>query len=421
MEQSSAHWKNFPPPHEKYPELGTGPVPLEPYISQRHFELERDLIFRKTWLIVGRVEEVPKAGDYLAMDVEIAKSSILIVRGEDGVVRGFYNQCSHRSSKVARTGQGNCPVFRCPVHAWMYSLDGKLRSMPDEKGFFNLDKSQYGLTPLATDIWGGFVFVNFDPEPTETLAEYLGDFGKDVGDFPFEATGATMAEWRVELNCNWKIFKDAFQEPFHTTFVHQRTLGGMYANPSNPFGYVADVKLYPRHHSVSQLGADKPIEPTGLMKIARDFGPAEAQHAASVQANTDYKAVHTPGTNPTKNPYWDADLHGIFPNLILNTFAGGRFFTNQIWPLAVDKSLWIARAYFPKPRNAGERFSLEFNRVFLRDVVTEDGSTVEGMQKAITSGAKKVIPLHDQEIMVRHDRKVIEDHVGFYKQEAANV
>jgi phenylpropionate dioxygenase-like ring-hydroxylating dioxygenase large terminal subunit len=399
-------WQHFPRLHDRYPELGTGPVSVEPYVSAEHFELEREHIFRKSWLIVGRVEEVAEAGDYLAIDIDVAKASVMIVRGRDGEIRGFYNQCSHRSGKVMRAGAGQCKLLQCPYHGWVYNLDGSLRGIPDEKGFFDLDKTQLGLTPIATDIWAGFIFVNFDPEPAEMLADFLGEFGTALGDYPFDAFADNMAEWRVELNCNWKTIKDAFQEPFHLAFVHHRTIGGIYANPSNPFNYVLDCILYARHHSMSQPGSDTPVEPQGLAKVARDFGPAEGQHAASLATGAK-EVAYTPGTNPTRNPNWDVDLHGLFPNVTMNSFAGGRYLINFLWPLAHDRTLWIARAYFPKPTTAGELFSYEFNKVFLRDILMEDVAVVEGTQQGMSSGGKTLLNLHEQEIMVRHDHKVI--------------
>lgn len=396
----------FPRLHDKYPDLGTGPLSTEPYISPEHFELEREHVFRKSWLIVGRVEEIAEPGNYLALDIEIAKASILIVRGRDGEVRGFYNQCSHRSGKVMRAGRGQCKLVQCPYHGWVYNLDGSLRGIPDEKGYFDLDRSMLGLAPVATGVWAGFIFVNFDPEPAETLSEFMGEFGRWLGDYPFEAHADNMAEWRVELKCNWKTIKDAFQEPFHLTFVHHRTIGGIYGNSSNPFNYVLDCVLYDRHHSMSQPGSDTPFEPQGLAKVALDFGPAEGQHAAGAAISAGGVRM-TPGTNLTGNPRWDVDLHGLFPNVTMNTFAGGRYLINFLWPLAVDRTLWIARAYFPKPKTAGELFSYEFNKVFLRDILMEDVSVVEGTQQGMASRGKTLLNPHEQEIMVRHDHKVI--------------
>jgi len=89
--------------HAQYPELGTGPVPIEPYISQEYFDLERERIFRKVWLNVGREEEIPKPGDYLVKDLPVCGASILLVRGKDGRIRAFHNVCSHRSNSWCGT------------------------------------------------------------------------------------------------------------------------------------------------------------------------------------------------------------------------------------------------------------------------------------------------------------------------------
>src|SRR5579859_4546315 len=107
--------------HNLYPELGTGPVPIEPYVSQDYFERERALIFRKVWLNVARVEQLPRPGDYLVKDLAVCKTSILIVRGKDGVIRAFHNMCSHRGNKIVAGGSGNCPgLFTCKFHGWTY-------------------------------------------------------------------------------------------------------------------------------------------------------------------------------------------------------------------------------------------------------------------------------------------------------------
>ncbi len=86
--------------HNRYPELGTGPVSIEPYISREYFERERELIFRKVWLNVGRVEQIPTPGDYFVKDLAVCNTSIVIVRGDDGKVNAFHNMCSHRGNPV---------------------------------------------------------------------------------------------------------------------------------------------------------------------------------------------------------------------------------------------------------------------------------------------------------------------------------
>jgi phenylpropionate dioxygenase-like ring-hydroxylating dioxygenase large terminal subunit len=114
--------------HDLYPDLGTGPVPIEPYISRAYFEREKALIFRKVWLNVGRVEQIPKPGDYLVKELAVCNTSVLIVRGKDGVVRAFHNMCTHRGNKLAPEASGNCAgLFTCKFHGWAFGLDGSLR------------------------------------------------------------------------------------------------------------------------------------------------------------------------------------------------------------------------------------------------------------------------------------------------------
>ena len=96
-----------------YPELGTAPLPVTPYLSPEYFTQEREKIFNRTWLCTGkRVEEISQAGDYLVQNVEVAKTSVLLVRGKDGMVRGFHNVCKHRGNRLAwEKGEvGHAPV-----------------------------------------------------------------------------------------------------------------------------------------------------------------------------------------------------------------------------------------------------------------------------------------------------------------------
>src|SRR5690348_5260708 len=124
----------------QYPELGTGPVPVEPCISPDYFELERERVFRRAWLNVCREEEIPNPGDFLVKDIAVVNASILLVRGKDGLIRAFHNVCRHRGNKLAWAGdrQGSsCKAFQCRFHGWTYQLDGRLASVPDENKFFD--------------------------------------------------------------------------------------------------------------------------------------------------------------------------------------------------------------------------------------------------------------------------------------------
>jgi phenylpropionate dioxygenase-like ring-hydroxylating dioxygenase large terminal subunit len=392
--------------HALYPELGTGPVPIEPYISQEYFDLERERIFRKVWLNVGREEELPKPGDYLVKDLPVGKTSLLLVRGKDGRIRAFHNVCSHRSNKLVWNQSGSCQNFSCKFHGWTYGLEGKLTFVPDEESFFDLKKTDHGLTPVATDTWQGFIFINLDPRPQESLKEYLGEWAQNVEGYPFMKYSAVCYSWQTELRANWKILKDAFQEAYHVAFLHKRSAPDSFTSKSNPFAHGLEYKLYPRHRRMSAFGNPE-HRPTPVEALAYRFGTSIVRNDFSMEALP-------PGVNPMRHPSWALDLNVVFPNFFVDV-SEGSYFTYNMWPLAVDRTLWEVRNYFPRPQSVGQRFSQEYGKTFFRDVLMEDGNTLEQTQQVLASGAKTHFILQDQEILIRHDHKVHEDHVGFYR------
>lgn len=164
--------------------IGTEPVSYEDSISPEQYEREREAIFKRTWLNVGRVEQLPRKGSYFTKELDAARTSVVVVRGTDGEVRAFHNVCRHRGNKLVwndfprEETSGVCRQFTCKYHAWRYDLDGKLAFVQQEGEFFDLDKAAYGLKQVRTEVWEGFVFVNLDPENTTPLREYLGSSPK---------------------------------------------------------------------------------------------------------------------------------------------------------------------------------------------------------------------------------------------------
>src|SRR3546814_1893185 len=108
--------------------LENGQVPVEYYTSPDYFAREQDMIFRRAWLMVGRVEEVSEPGDFIVRDLPTLDANVIISRGKDGNVRAFHNTCSHRGVALVCQERGNALTFRCPSHAWTYRADGSLRS-----------------------------------------------------------------------------------------------------------------------------------------------------------------------------------------------------------------------------------------------------------------------------------------------------
>ena len=115
---------------EHYPDLGTGLVSYRDSTSPEFYELERDAIFRRAWLNVGRVEQVAKPGNYFTKELPMAKTSIVVVRGNDGEIRAFHNICRHRGNKLVwhdfprEETSGTCRQFTCKYHGWRYDLEG---------------------------------------------------------------------------------------------------------------------------------------------------------------------------------------------------------------------------------------------------------------------------------------------------------
>src|SRR5258707_13151738 len=133
-------------------------LPGRDYHDSGVFELERRRIFHRKWFCVGREEQAPLRGDFFVIDV--IDESILVVRGDDLVLRAFYNVCRHRGSELGEgTGQFKS-VIKCPYHSWCYALDGRLVGTPNVGRDEGLDRQSYGLHPVALETWEGFVFVN---------------------------------------------------------------------------------------------------------------------------------------------------------------------------------------------------------------------------------------------------------------------
>ena len=119
-------------------------------------------------------------GSYFTKDLDAARTSVVVVRDRDGEVRAFHNMCRHRGNKLVWTDyptqetSGTCRQFTCKYHGWRYGLDGGLTFVQQEDEFFDLDKADYGLAPVQTEVWEGFVFVNLDNSNTTPVREYLG-------------------------------------------------------------------------------------------------------------------------------------------------------------------------------------------------------------------------------------------------------
>ena len=189
------------------------------YTSRAYSDLEAENLFPRVWNFFGHVDQVAAPGDFLTVD--FLGAPLIIVRGADGRIRAFANNCRHRGTPVAEA-RGNCRAFTCPYHGWVYELDGRLRSAPGMEKTAGFDPADYGLRPLRLEVFGCFMFINFSGD-AEPLIDNLGDFPALMGSYDLDNLALVRKEVH-EVACNWKVHIENAMEEYHLPMVHRATL-----------------------------------------------------------------------------------------------------------------------------------------------------------------------------------------------------
>jgi glycine betaine catabolism A len=186
------------------------------FISPEIFVQEQEKIFSKQWMLVGHQSQIPGAGDYFT--TEVAGESLIIVRDKRGAIRGFYNVCRHRGSRLIEAGNGQCAAIQCPYHAWTYALDGRLIGAPYMDEVSGFDKADYSLRAVNLALWEGFIFVNLADSPAP-LEEW---FAPLAGKFSRWNLSALRSTKRIayDVGANWKLIFENYSECYHCLGVH---------------------------------------------------------------------------------------------------------------------------------------------------------------------------------------------------------
>ncbi len=191
-------------------------LPRSAYVDEGDWQVERERIFARQWVLAGRDSDIAAAGEFLRADV--AGESVIIVRRDDGDLGAFYNVCRHRGAEIVDTCGAMSGSFgtliRCPYHSWTYGLDGALRRTP----FMEIDEP-IALHPVGVDTWGGFVFVHLTPSESRPLLEQLGAMVDRIRRYPLAElrSGATFT---YDVACNWKVIAENYNECYHCAPVH---------------------------------------------------------------------------------------------------------------------------------------------------------------------------------------------------------
>jgi choline monooxygenase len=316
-------------------------IPSSWYVDSRIAELETNAVFGKTWQMVGRIEQVEKPGQFVTASV--AGEPIVVVRGNDGVLRGFYNVCRHHAAAVVTEPCGQASILHCPYHGWNYGLDGSLKGMPEFDGVKNFERQENGLVPVKAETWEKFVFVNLDPEAVP-LQDFLGGLVKRVA--PLGVSKLHYFDTRVyDIHCNWKVFVDNFLDGgYHVPHLHKG------------LSSVLDYKEYTIENEDRYCLQSSPMV-------------ASSEDAATGATRKGDRAWY----------FWQ------YPNLMINCYEG-YMDTNLVLPVDVDHCRVIFDFYFADVSEAHREYNQQSVAVGLR-VQDEDLGICEAVQRGLKSRA----------------------------------
>jgi len=325
---------------ERAPLAEAKTIPARWYTDPRVAELERRTVWSRNWQLAARLDQLAQPGQYVTAD--IAGEPIVIVRGDDGVLRAFYNVCRHHAAAVMTAPEGRAPHLRCPYHGWTYALDGALKGVPEFAGVCNFERSHYGLVPLSVATWEQFVFVALDPAAAP-LDAWLANLTTQIA--PLNLSSLHFVERRTfTLGCNWKVFVDNYLDGgYHVPHLH-KGLGSILKHNE----YTIEIR---DHYCVQS----SPIDPAG----------GEAMTAAVRQGKAHY--------------FW------LYPNLMLNWYEG-YLDTNLVIPLGIDRTQVVFDFYFndvSEPARERNRRSMDVST----RIQDEDHAICESVQKGLGSRA----------------------------------
>jgi carnitine monooxygenase subunit len=408
---ASGHWT------DAYPELGRGPVSFEDCVSEEFYAKEIEHVFKKAWLYVGRVEQLPKKGSHFTREMPFAQTSIIVVRGKDDVVRALHNICPHRGNKLVwrddpfQEVQGQAPLFFCRFHGWRYELDGTLIAPTRKDLLLDFDGDSCHVPRIQCEVWEGFIFINLNPHNTEPLRAFLGELAHELEGYPF-AGPHQVYKFKADLQCNWKIFVDGFAESYHGPYLHAASFGNLTAaaktalESANPFTDALAYRIKGPHRMFSFAG--EPSQKTPYSKPIEIVMEASAAGPWNKKANLGPMPV---GLNPTRSERYGFDSFQFFPNFVL-IFGASGFTIHAHWPTGPHSHLFEVEMYYRPPTTHKERLGQELTVTFLNDIVLEDASPGEGLQAMLNSRSIKSFHLNDEELLIRHLHKVVGDYVA---------
>ena len=210
----------------KHPLESSKTLPPGCYYEPEWMDSESEAIFRNGWVYAGRRDQWQAAGDFLTLS--ICGVPVVITQDAEGLLHALSNTCLHRSSEIA-SGSGNCKALVCPFHGWSYDYAGKLVSAPRMESAQGFRESEVCLPEFSVAECEGFVFVHLGSD-AEPLEYWLEDFSDTHLPWSLGALITTRTR-QFDVNCNWKLFLEVFNEYYHLPYVHGQSIGHYYPEP----------------------------------------------------------------------------------------------------------------------------------------------------------------------------------------------
>jgi choline monooxygenase len=317
-------------------------IPSPWYFDPAFYEAERAGVFAASWQAVGRVEQVRERGQFFTTD--IAGEPIVVARGEDGVLRAFYNVCRHHAAAVVTEAHGCAKQFRCPYHGWTYGNDGALKGMVEFEGVCDFDRAKNGLVPVRVETWEHFVFVNLDGRAAPLL-NFLGAVPEIVAPLAMTSKLRYFDRRFYTLNCNWKVYVDNYLDGgYHVPHAHKG------------LSSVIEYTKYTIENFATACLQSSPLSSSS---------DSEAEVAATRQGRAFY--------------LW------VYPNFMVNAYEGVMD-TNLVLPLGVDKCAVVFDYYFADV-SEGARARNRESIAVSEKVQEEDESICDSVQRGLASRA----------------------------------
>ncbi len=361
-------------------------IPVSRYISDEFWQAEQQYLWPKSWLFAGHIDELPNIGSTKLW--QDTGAPVVMVKDDHQVIKAFYNACQHRAGPLVVDEYSEQTRLRCGYHGWTYNFDGELIGVPDRRDFIGLDLECNKLIELRCETWGGWIFINRDPDAIP-LSDFLKPVQQEFQQFDIEHL-QLFDKHSIHIAANWKACTDSFMETYHLRHIHPDTVDTILDHKGTV------ISLLEQGHN-------------------KMYTPNRAGFTPPLEGFTDIESV-------TELPRMTNLAYSLFPNVVIPLDAGG-FPLLVFWP--VDKAntrldVW----WFAPPtdkqyqrqvwRDQQQYLSKQWlEKLAIFDVVLgEDVQFLPSQQRSMETGAITGMPLSYLECRIYHRHESIDQMIG---------